>query len=120
MGKIFFAGGLYRRGGLERHCAARIISPQRDRAMNAFLYSASRTIGRLLFFCTIRLHLLRPELASRPGGYILALTHLGNLDPFCSCILVPRPIRWMTRKEFFINRYTAWLLPRLGCFSVNR
>jgi 1-acyl-sn-glycerol-3-phosphate acyltransferase len=50
----------------------------------------------------------------------LALTHLGNLDPFCSSVIVRRPIRWMARKEFFANRLAGWTLRRLGAFSVNR
>lgn len=76
--------------------------------------------ARFTFLCTIRRHLLRPELAERSGGYVLALTHLGHIDPFCSCVFIQRPIRWMTRKEFFQFRITRWLLPKLGAFCVNR
>jgi 1-acyl-sn-glycerol-3-phosphate acyltransferase len=87
---------------------------------NNWLYTPSRAAGRMIFFFTMRLHLLRPQLAERDGGYILALTHLGNLDPFCSSVIVRRPIRWMARKEFFANRLAAWTLRRLGAFAVNR
>ena len=85
-----------------------------------FLYRAFCASGRFIFFCTMRSHLLRPHLAERPGGYILALTHLGHLDPFCSSVIVKRPIRWMARKEFFKYRVFAWLLRGVGAFSVNR
>ena len=88
--------------------------------MIRIVYHASRAAGKFIFLCTMRLYLLRPEHADRDGGYILALTHLGNLDPFCSCVLLKRPIRWMTRKEFFVFRPISWLLHRCGCFSVNR
>jgi 1-acyl-sn-glycerol-3-phosphate acyltransferase len=88
--------------------------------MNTRYYSAGRAFGKFVFFCTMNLHLVRPELAEREGGYILALTHLGNIDPFASCVLMRRRIRWMTRKEFFRVRPIAWLLNKCGCFSVNR
>ena len=69
----------------------------------------------------MRLHLIRPDVPDRQqGGYVLALTHLGNLDPFCSSVLVRRQIRWMARREFFHYRPCAWLLRRVGAFAVNR
>ena len=88
--------------------------------MNGLLYNAARLFGWCVFGCTMRLHLIRPEVPERDGGYVLALTHLGNLDPFCLSVLVRRPIRWMARREFFRFRSTAWLLRRVGAFSVNR
>lgn len=88
--------------------------------MNRAFYRAGKAIGLFLFFCTIRTNRLRPELANRPGGYLLALSHQAHLDPFCACVLVRRPIRWMARKEFFRYRPCAWLLKKFGAFSVNR
>jgi 1-acyl-sn-glycerol-3-phosphate acyltransferase len=88
--------------------------------MNRLLYNAARAVGRFIFTCTMRLHLIRPHVAERDGGYVLALTHLGNLDPFCSSVLVGRPIRWMARREFFQLPPIAWILRRVGAFSVNR
>lgn len=83
-------------------------------------YYACRATGRFIFFCTMRLWQIRPELGDREGGYLLALTHLGHLDPFCSSILLRRPMHWMTRREFFVNRIYGWLLSRAGAFPVNR
>jgi 1-acyl-sn-glycerol-3-phosphate acyltransferase len=89
--------------------------------MNRLIYEASAGFGRAIFALTLRLHLIRPELPElQPGGYVLALTHLGNLDPFCSSVLIRRPIRWMTRREFFRFRPIAWMLRQLGAFSVHR
>ena len=85
------------------------------------LYNASVAVGRFIFGCTMRLHLIRADVPERqPGGYVLALTHLGNLDPFCSSVLVRRPIRWMARREFFRYRPCAWFLRKVGAFAVNR
>lgn len=83
-------------------------------------YTAVVCVGRFIFGCTMRLHLVRPDVPERRGGYVLALTHLGNIDPFCSSVLVRRPIRWMARREFFRFRPIGWLLHLLGAFSVNR
>src|SRR2546428_11741119 len=89
--------------------------------MNSRLYKAGVVVGRLVFGCTMRLHLIRADVPERQqGGYVLALTHLGNLDPFCSSVLVRRPIRWMARREFFRRRPVAWFLRGVGAFSVNR
>ncbi|MEO6434273.1 MAG: lysophospholipid acyltransferase family protein [Tepidisphaeraceae bacterium] len=88
--------------------------------MNTPFYNASVAFGRFVFWQTMRLHLIRPELPDREGGYILALTHLGNIDPFCSSVLQRRPIRWMTRKEFFVFPPFRWYLNLCGAFSVNR
>jgi 1-acyl-sn-glycerol-3-phosphate acyltransferase len=89
--------------------------------MNRALYKSFVAIGRFAFGCTMRLHQIRPDVPERQcGGYVLALTHLGNIDPFCSSVLVRRPIRWMARREFFRYRPCAWLLRRVGAFSVDR
>jgi 1-acyl-sn-glycerol-3-phosphate acyltransferase len=89
--------------------------------MNRMFYTAFVCLGRFVFGITMRLHLIRPDVPEQQeGGYVLALTHLGNIDPFCSSVLVRRPIRWMARREFFRFRPLAWLLHRCGAFSVNR
>ena len=88
--------------------------------MDDWFYAASKAVGRFIFLCTMRLHLIRPELAERTGGYILALTHQGHLDPFCSSVMVKRPIRWMARREFFRYHLTGWAIQLAGGFSVNR
>jgi 1-acyl-sn-glycerol-3-phosphate acyltransferase len=119
---------LVRKHGLNRILAAITFRRGRDLPKSSCMnlpprnpyYSLVTAMGRGIFFCTVNKRMLRPDIAERPGGYILALTHLGNLDPFCSCVLVRRQIRWMARKEFFRYRLTAWVLPLLGAFSVNR
>lgn len=88
--------------------------------MNTLYYRSFVAFGKVAFFVCVRLYLIRPEISHRKGAYILALTHLGNLDPFCSSVLVPRHIRWMAREEFFRFKPFAWLLNKTGAFSVNR
>src|SRR5687767_15099448 len=76
----------------------------RGSRMNTVYYRAGVAVGKFIFWNCVRLHLIRPEVPERHGPYILALTHLGNLDPFCSSVVVRRRIRWMARKEFFEYR----------------
>lgn len=87
--------------------------------MNVFLYRAAILTARFIVLCALRVRTIRPELPKRSGGYILALTHLGNLDPILSCVLIRRRVRWMTRLEYFVG-LRRWILPKLGAFSVNR
>src|SRR5690349_5249692 len=122
-GASFLWRGTRRRsagGGGEAGRAGASPGRAKDPGFSRLAYSFGRGIGLFIFFQTMRTFVIRPELAERPGGYVLALTHLGNLDPFLSGVLIRRPMRWMTRKEFFKYRPVAWLLRQIGCFSVNR
>ena len=83
-------------------------------------YWASVAVGKFIFLNCVRLHEIRSEVTRRPGPYILALTHLGNVDPFCASTLNPRHIRWMARREFFEWRLFRWYLRAAGAFSVHR
>lgn len=85
-----------------------------------FCYRCGRLIGRFIFFCTVRLHVIRPEAAHRQGAFILASSHLGNLDPFLLSVVLDRPIDWVTRIEFYRRRPVAWLLNRLNAIKIRR
>ena len=77
-------------------------------------------LGRWLYALGIKGTVLRPELAERPGGYVLACTHLSHLEPFIVWTLVRRKIDWMARVEFFRNRAMAAVLYAADAFPVNR
>jgi 1-acyl-sn-glycerol-3-phosphate acyltransferase len=88
--------------------------------MNMMWYRAAMIVGRFVFFCTMRVRLMRPEVVRPDAGFVLALTHQGYVDPlFCSILLQP-PVRWMARKEFFRSRMRAWVMTKVGAFSVDR
>ena len=65
------------------------------------LYTLCQLIGRHIMWASLRVKVLRPQMAERSGPYILALTHLSHLDPFIASFLLRRPIDWMARVEFF-------------------
>jgi 1-acyl-sn-glycerol-3-phosphate acyltransferase len=83
-------------------------------------YRAARLVGRFIFFCTVRTHVLDPHLARREGGFILALTHLSHIEPLAAGVLLDRPIDWMARKEFFKYRLVGTLLYAMSAFKVDR
>lgn len=86
----------------------------------ALLYRLGQLAGRFIFFCTMRLEVIRPEAVDRAGPYILASTHLGNLDPFLLGVVVSRQIDWITRVEFYRYRLIGWMLHRLDTIQVRR
>jgi 1-acyl-sn-glycerol-3-phosphate acyltransferase len=85
-----------------------------------WLYRLGQLSGRFIFLCTMRLEVIRPEAAKRDGPYILASTHLGNLDPFLLGVIVDRQIDWITRVEFYRHRVLAWMLGQLDAIKVRR
>ena len=85
-----------------------------------WLYRLGQLSGQFIFFCTMRLEIIRPEAAQRNGPFILASTHLGNLDPFLLGVIVERQIDWITRVEFYGHPILAWMLGQLDAIKVRR
>jgi 1-acyl-sn-glycerol-3-phosphate acyltransferase len=85
-----------------------------------WLYRLGQLSGRFVFFCTMRMEVIRPEAARRAGPFILASTHLGNLDPFLLGVIVDRQIDWITRAEFYRHRILAWMLGQIDAIKVRR
>jgi len=83
-------------------------------------YRVGQLIGRSIFFMTMNVRRVRPEEAERPGGYVLACTHLSHLDPICMAVLVNRKVDWMARIEFFRSRFAAAYLWACDAFPVKR
>lgn len=56
----------------------------------------------------------------KSGKFIVAPNHISYLDPFIAGEPIKRPIAYMGKKELFENKILAFLIDKLGCFSVNR
>jgi 1-acyl-sn-glycerol-3-phosphate acyltransferase len=69
---------------------------------------------------TMNVRAVRPEVADRAGGYVLACTHFSHLDPICIGLIIRRKVDWMARLEFYRHRVIAGLLWALDAFPVNR
>jgi 1-acyl-sn-glycerol-3-phosphate acyltransferase len=88
--------------------------------MGRLNYSVGRFFARWIYALGIRDEIVRPKVAERPGGYLLACTHLSHLEPFVLSAIVGRKIDWMARLEFYRWRPFAWLMSAVDCFPVNR
>lgn len=84
------------------------------------LHRFVRRILGAVFSQTLRISVLGLEHARRPGGYLVACSHVSHLDPFCLSVVLPREIGWMARIEFYRQRWAAWLLSAVHAFPVNR
>jgi len=60
------------------------------------------------------------ERVPREGGLVLAVNHIGSLDPPVIGVTVPREISFMAKKELFENRWAALLMRGLHAFPVDR
>lgn len=56
----------------------------------------------------------------RPGGFVLACSHLGNLEPPIVGTVAWRKIDWMSRIEFFRHPLASRALYALDAFPVKR
>jgi 1-acyl-sn-glycerol-3-phosphate acyltransferase len=84
------------------------------------LYQTVKAAFRFAKLPCIREHVLGLEHVSRRGGLVLACSHLSFLEPLFVGTLLPRPIRWMTRVEFYRPRWAAAALDSIGAFPVDR
>jgi 1-acyl-sn-glycerol-3-phosphate acyltransferase len=93
----------------------------RRHEQKAFLYTIGQLIGQHIMWVSLRVKVLRPQMAERDGPYILALTHLSHLDPFLSCFIVRRrQIDWMARVEFFSYHIFDALMRAVDAICVRR
>ena len=83
-------------------------------------YWVARLVARCIFFHTLRIDALGLEAARRPGGWLLACSHVSHLDPFCIGPLLPRKIGWMARSEFYRYGWSRALLAAVQAFPVHR
>jgi 1-acyl-sn-glycerol-3-phosphate acyltransferase len=88
--------------------------------MHAFFYAFGRSTCRFVRNRCIREAILGSEWAERDGPVLLAVTHLGHLEPMFISARLKRPVRWMARTEFYRSRLGAWCLRAGGAFPVDR
>ena len=83
-------------------------------------YWIACAIIRLILSMTMRIRTKGVSAAARPGGYLLACSHVSHLDPFCLGGVLPRRVGWMARVEFFRKGWAAALMRIAQAFPVNR
>ena len=98
-----------------------MIAVDRSSLLASMLYRSSWLVGRFVFFCTMNTRVHHREVPRRhPGPFVLAVTHLANMEPFIVGDIVRRRIDWMARKEFFRFAPFRWFLKGIEAFEVNR
>jgi 1-acyl-sn-glycerol-3-phosphate acyltransferase len=88
--------------------------------MNVAFYSAARAACGAVRVQCIRELVLHRERADRDGGFVLACTHLGHVEPFLASLLVRRRVHWMARSEFYRRWWAATALRLGGAVRVDR
>jgi 1-acyl-sn-glycerol-3-phosphate acyltransferase len=88
--------------------------------MGRVIYDVGKFLGRWFYALSIKGEVLRPHLAEREGGYLLACTHISHLEPFILSCLIKRRIDWMARVEFYRRRWATFFLDAFDAFPVNR
>jgi 1-acyl-sn-glycerol-3-phosphate acyltransferase len=90
------------------------------RAMNRLFYFVSREACRWVKWICIRERVLFQERARIDGPVVLAVTHISHLEPVFVSLHYRRPIRWMTRIEFYRPWWRAMLFQQCGAFCIDR
>lgn len=93
---------------------------QRRRPMSPSFYQATKLVCRFIKFQCVRETVLHPERTERPGGLLLAATHISHLEPILISAALHRKVRWMARIEFYRKWWGASVLDRGGAFPVDR
>jgi 1-acyl-sn-glycerol-3-phosphate acyltransferase len=83
-------------------------------------YSIGNFFSRWIYALSIHSKVVRREIPERPGGYLLACSHISHLEPFIISALLRRKVDWMARIEFYRLPVFSWFLYRFDAFPVNR
>jgi 1-acyl-sn-glycerol-3-phosphate acyltransferase len=90
---------------------------------NVFHAAANRSAAlfmRFAFGSVARIHVLRAENASAPGGLLLASNHISHFDPLIISGVVRRKIDWMAMSEFFPVPVVGLFLRAVDAFPADR
>lgn len=85
-----------------------------------YFYKFCRGLCSFLFKIIFRFKVIGNDKIPADGRVIVCANHINLLDPITLAIAVPRPIRFMAKKELFDNRFLRRLLEKLGAFPVDR
>lgn len=88
--------------------------------MGTAFHTASQAVSRFILLQSMRHVVLDADRARCPGGFILAATHIGNVEAVILSSVLHHPIRWMVRVEYFRRGWQGALLHGFGAFPVDR
>lgn len=88
--------------------------------MSPAFYKAGRLMCNFIKFQCIKEVVLHADRVDRPGGFLLACTHISHLEPIVIASAMKRHVRWMARVEFYQKWWGAAMLHKGGAFPVDR
>lgn len=94
-------------------------APARSRAPGRF-YDACRVLWRWIFLMTMRTKCSGLQDVDIPGGVLVAVSHVGHMDPIVVGTLMRRRIGWVSRIEFYQHWFMRPVLHHGGAFQVDR
>lgn len=83
-------------------------------------YRIWKGIARAFFFTLFRIRVEGQENIPCAGGFIVSLNHVSIFDPPLLGVLVPRPMRFMAKKELFGFAPFGKLLLSVGSIPIRR
>lgn len=89
--------------------------------MSRSLYELFRWPIRTVDFICLRKVVLHGErIKDRPGGFVLASSHISHMEPLLASLHTRRQVHWMSRVEFYKYGFGRLLLKAVDAFPVNR
>jgi 1-acyl-sn-glycerol-3-phosphate acyltransferase len=84
------------------------------------LYTFLRWLAVPFFGGMYRCRVSGAEHLPRSGPAMVAMTHKCFWDPVIAGMIFDRPLRYMAKKELFVNQYAARFISSLGAFPLDR
>ena len=84
------------------------------------LYTFCRFLAVPLFGGVYGCRCLGGDNLPRSGPVIVACNHKSLADPVVAGMVCRRPLRYMAKKELFVNPYLRRLITSLGAFPLDR
>lgn len=77
-------------------------------------------VGNAIFRIVFRFNVVGKNNIPKDGRVILCSNHISNFDPLILGLAIPRQIRFMAKKELFINSFLDKFFSLLGAFPIDR
>ena len=84
------------------------------------MYWVLRPIAWVFYKLFYRVKILGKENIIKKGKSIVVCNHLGKMDVFVVAALYPDKTIFLAKKEWYKNKFLAWLLKVMGSIPVDR
>jgi len=88
--------------------------------MDGRFYTFGCYLTRLARMMCLDVKTLHLDRLHGTGPFLIACTHMGNLEPVLLSSMMPRPVRWVARKEYYRTWIGNQFLTRCGTIPIQR